>query len=149
MLYALLLAQAAATAAPACKIDAALPPALSHWKDAQGGTAIMLGTPVVLTTSSAGTPAPAKPGKVVNVMFDVATAGIYTVALGAGGWIDVVSAAGGPPLASTAHGHLKCSSVGKMVVFPLKPGRYRLQLTGIQANDVKVALLAGNQIPKP
>lgn len=148
MIYALLLAQAAATAAPACTIDAALPPALVHWAHAQAGTALTVGMPVVLATTVAGTPAPAKPGKVANVSFSIAKAGTYTVALGAGGWIDVVPAAGGTPLTSTGHGHLKCSSVRKAVAFSLTPGRYTLQLTGLRTDSVKVAVVAGDQTPK-
>ncbi|MET0271252.1 MAG: homogentisate 1,2-dioxygenase [Sphingomonas sp.] len=61
--------------------------------------------------------------------FTVPTAGRYRVALGSGGWIDVVS--GGMPVASAAHAHgPACTDVRKMVDFDLRPGRHLLQIAG-------------------
>lgn len=77
--------------------------------------------------------APAKPGAAGTsggvFAFEVARAGTYRVALGAGAWIDVVR--GGKALASKAHAHgPDCSPVRKMVDFALAPGRYLLQIAG-------------------
>lgn len=59
--------------------------------------------------------------------FTVAEAGTYRVALGSGAWIDVVK--DGKAVESIAHGHgPDCSSVHKMVDFPLQPGSYTLQV---------------------
>lgn len=75
---------------------------------------------------------PEKPGGTVSygglLAFDVSQAGTYRVALGAGPWIDVLK--DGQPVTSTAHGHgPACSSVRKMVDFPLTPGRYVIQIS--------------------
>lgn len=76
---------------------------------------------------------PEKPGGSVSYgglfAFDVAEAGTYRVALGAGAWIDVLD--GRKAVVSTSHGHgPDCSGIRKMVDFPLKPGRYVLQIAG-------------------
>ena len=75
---------------------------------------------------------PEKPGGTVSygglLALDVVQAGTYRVALGAGPWIDVLK--DGQPVTSTAHGHgPACSSVRKMVDFPLTPGRYVIQVS--------------------
>lgn len=77
--------------------------------------------------------APEKPGGSDSYgglfAFTVDQPGTYRVAIGAGGWIDIVE--GDRVIASSAHGHgPKCSGVRKMVDFPLKPGRYTLQIAG-------------------
>lgn len=71
----------------------------------------------------------AKPDASAGVFaFDVAAAGRYRVALGAGAWVEVIAA--GKPVASAAHGHgPACSPVRKMVDYDLQPGRYLVQLT--------------------
>jgi hypothetical protein len=75
---------------------------------------------------------PEKPGGTVSygglLALDIDQAGTYRVALGAGPWIDVLR--DGQPVASTAHGHgPACSTVRKMVDFPLTPGRYVIQVS--------------------
>lgn len=74
---------------------------------------------------------PEKPGGSVSYgglfTFTVERAGTYRVALGSGAWIDVLK--GRKAVTSTAHGHgPDCSGIRKMVDFPLKPGRYTLQV---------------------
>ncbi|WP_336961775.1 homogentisate 1,2-dioxygenase [Sphingobium aquiterrae] len=76
---------------------------------------------------------PEKPGGSVShgglFAFTVAQAGTYRVALGSGAWIDLLK--GRTVIASRAHGHgPACSGIRKMVDFPLKPGRYILQIAG-------------------
>jgi len=57
----------------------------------------------------------------------VQEAGTYRIALGSGAWIELVS--GGKAIASIAHGRgPDCTGIRKMVDFPLKPGRYILQI---------------------
>lgn len=128
--------------------DAALPPALAAWTAK---------TDVVSATAAAGLPAatirvgqavritlhpapqvsyplapakPAGPGLSGGLLrFQVDRAGTYRVALGAGAWIDVVR--DGKAVDSAAHGHgPACSTIRKMVDFPLQPGAYVLQLSG-------------------
>jgi hypothetical protein len=85
---------------------------------------------------------PEKPGGAVSHggMFElkIDKAGTYVVALGSGAWIDVLK--DGKPLVSTAHSHgPDCSTLRKMVDFPLEPGRYVLQ---VSANaDAKLPIL--------
>ncbi|HZZ69846.1 MAG TPA: homogentisate 1,2-dioxygenase [Phenylobacterium sp.] len=141
-------AQEAPPSAVACAaMDKTLPPELAAWT-AQ--------TPQAAATSAAGlrkaslTPGkavtadlpqtpqvhfvtqPEKPGGTVSHggMFElnIDKAGTYVVALGSGAWIDVLK--DGKPLMSTAHGRgPTCSTLRKMVDFPLQPGRYVLQVS--------------------
>ena len=74
------------------------------------------------------------------IKFDVATPGLYRVALGQGAWIDLVK--DGKALVSTAHGHgPACSTIRKIVDFDLKPGRYTLQLSGAKAAAMPVMVV--------
>ncbi|THD58175.1 MAG: homogentisate 1,2-dioxygenase [Phenylobacterium sp.] len=64
--------------------------------------------------------------------------GTYVVGLGAGAWIDVLK--DGKALSSIGHDHgPACSTLRKMVEFPLQPGRYLLQVSG--APDAKLSIL--------
>jgi hypothetical protein len=72
--------------------------------------------------------------------FTVALSGTYRIALGAGGWIDVVRA--GKPVASIAHQHGQaCTGIVKMVDFDLAPGPYLLQLSSVSAGSVLVMIV--------
>lgn len=74
--------------------------------------------------------------------FTVDQPGTYRVALGSGGWVDVVQ--GDRVIPSSAHGHgPECSGVRKMVDFSLRPGRYTLQIvaSGQAALPLMVARL--------
>lgn len=87
---------------------------------------------------------PEKPGKVGTfggaAAFDVSTAGTYRIALGAAAWIDVVAV--GKTVASITHGHgPECSSIRKIVAFPLKPGRHILQFSGSQNKEIAVLVI--------
>ncbi len=85
---------------------------------------------------------PERPGGSVSHggMFElrIDKAGTYVIGLGSGAWIDVLK--DGKPLTSTAHSPgPACSTLRKMVDFPLQPGRYVLQ---ISANaDAKLPIL--------
>jgi len=74
---------------------------------------------------------PEKPGGSVSYggifAVDVARAGTYTIALSTGAWIDVVR--DGKSLQSSTHGRgPACTTLRKMVAFPLEPGRYLVQI---------------------
>lgn len=74
---------------------------------------------------------PEKPGGSVSYGglfgFEVKQEGTYRIALGSGAWIDVLK--GKKAITSSAHGHgPDCSGIRKMVDFPLKNGRYTLQI---------------------
>ena len=63
------------------------------------------------------------------VMFQVPRPGIYRVALGQKAWIDVIRGRAG--MASSAHAMgPRCTGIAKLVDFPLRPGRYVMQVTG-------------------
>ena len=143
LLAALLLLQAA----PQCgATDAALPTNLSGWTapvaEFGANKAVMLqaGELAKLTDVPAGT----KPGGAAVIGFKIERAGRYGVALDQRGWIDVVpGVSGGEALKSVLHGHgPQCSTIRKIVRFDLKPGVYRLYLTGLDKPAAKVMLVA-------
>lgn len=70
---------------------------------------------------------------------DVHEAGTYQVGLSQGAWLDMVQ--DGAAVASTGHGHdAQCSSLRKMVSFPLKPGRHVIQLSGNKEDTIQVVV---------
>jgi hypothetical protein len=76
---------------------------------------------------------PSHPGGSVSsgglLAFDVTEAGTYRVAIGSGAWLEVVR--DGTGIESTAHGRgPACTGIGKMVDFPLTPGRHLLEIAG-------------------
>jgi hypothetical protein len=126
-----------------CPIAPVIPPELVGWWTmtpvATGPTPapIRVGTGVratLLPGADVSYPvAPAKPGAAGTsggvFAFEVARAGRYRVALGAGAWVDVVQR--GRMIASVAHAHgPECSPVRKVVDYDLKPGRYLLEVAG-------------------
>ncbi|MBO9670461.1 MAG: homogentisate 1,2-dioxygenase [Sphingobium sp.] len=71
--------------------------------------------------------------------FSVDQPGTYRVALGSGGWVDVLE--GGKAVESSAHGHgLECSGIVKMVDFPLKAGEHVLQVEGSKEATVGILI---------
>jgi hypothetical protein len=142
--------------APACAVPTAPPPGLEGWTartplaaaaDAARLDAATLVPGKAIDAALPRTPdvryvtRPEKPGGSVShgglFAFDIAEAGTYRVALGAGAWIDVLD--GGKAVVSTNHGPgPECSGIRKMVDFPLKPGRYVLQLGGNGSPDLPV-----------
>lgn len=125
---------------PACAaIDSALPDDLAAWGDRAAliDKSLRVGraaTVALRPVSEVHFPIPPqKQGKVGSfggsAKFDIARAGTYRVSLSEGAWIDVIS--GGKLIASSSHGHgPDCTSIRKIVAFPLRPGRYTLQLSG-------------------
>jgi hypothetical protein len=66
--------------------------------------------------------------------------GTYRVALGQKAWIDVVRGRAG--VASSAHAMgPRCTGVAKLVDFPLRPGRYVMQLTGAPAPTLPATIV--------
>lgn len=135
---------------PACAVtsDADLPPALLAWKTrgplvagasladpALGRLAVGQGVDAQLRRNGEVTfpVLPGKPGGTVSygglLDLTIAQAGDYQISLGTGAWIELVS--GETLVDATAHAPgPACSSLKKTVVFPLKPGRYLLEITG-------------------
>ena len=142
MLLPLLLLQAAHAAPAACPPDSPL----AQFAAGKPTASLPLGQPVELATRAGSDPK--RPGKVASVPFAVIDAGVYTVALGEGGWIDVIPP-GGKALASVGHGRSACAGVRKLVAFNLTPGTYSFTATGLAGDTVKAALLAGDLTPKP
>lgn len=154
--------QQPATETPACAaMDAALPAGFADWNGkaalATVGKAedlakadIQLGTGYEATlgkTTSIFMPVqPEKPGGSVSsaglFQFTVETEGAYTVALSTPAWIDVLEDGKAVEPASFGHGP-ECTTIRKIVVFPLKPGLHVLQ---ISANaDPKLKLLVAKK----
>ena len=149
--------QQPAAPVPACAaMDAVLPAGFTDWNGraalatatgeadlakagimlGKGYEASMLNTPKVAFSVQ-----PEKPGGSVAFAglftFTVETEGAYTVALSTPAWIDVLE--DGKSLAPTSFGHgPECTSIRKMVVFPLKPGAHVLQVSGNGAPSMKL-----------
>lgn len=151
------MAQQAAHTAPVCAaMDTALPPGLADWNGkaplatATGDTdiakaAIRLGkgyeASLLNTPKVAFSVQPEKPGGSVAhaglFAFTVETAGAYTVALSTPAWIDVLE--NGKAVEPTSFGHgPECTTIRKMVVFPLQPGKHVLQVSGNAAPAMKL-----------
>lgn len=150
--------QQPATPAPACAaMDTALPAGLTDWN---GKTALVtvtkaedlskadikLGTgyeaTLARTTSIFMPVQPEKPGGSMShaglFSFTIPEAGNYSVALGSAAWIDVLEDGKAVEPASFGHGP-ECTTIRKIVVFPLKAGRHVLQ---VSANaDPKLKLM--------
>lgn len=144
MLFAILSLLQATVVAPQCPAtDVALTANLSGWT--APSTAFGINKAVIVKAGDvAGVPAGAKPGGAVVIRFSVPNAERYGIALDQRGWIDIVpGASGGAALKSTVHGHgPDCSMIRKIVRFDLKPGTYRLYLTGLEKPVAKVMLVA-------
>jgi len=137
----------------------ALPPELSAW-------AARTKTPAALTPAGLGTAriaigkaidAQLSPGAKVHFgdgpkraaevgdnaglfAFSVDQPGTYRVALGSGGWVDVLE--NGKAVESPAHGHgPDCSGIVKMVDFPLKAGEHILQIEGSKEATVGILIV--------
>lgn len=129
-------------------LDEALPDALAGWSDeAAEGPALVLGEPadIALTVDTKFAVAPERPpdpdSHGGNAVIDIDQAGTYLVALGTRGWIDMIDAGGGR-IASTAHGRgPACSSIAKMVSFPLVAGRYVIQLSNVPAASTRLMVV--------
>jgi hypothetical protein len=84
---------------------------------------------------------PEKPGGSVShsgvFAFNIEIAGDYAVALGSAAWIDVVE--DGKALEPKSFGHgPQCTTIRKLMVYTLKPGRHLLQIAGNGEATTKV-----------
>ncbi len=125
---------------PGCAAtDAALPRDLQAWSERASPAAavLMVGqamrVPLVPLDDVRFVVPPETPGAPgtfgQTIAVDIDRADTYRISLSDGVWIDVVR--NGEAVASTAHGHgPECSSIHKIVAFPLIPGRYILQFSG-------------------
>lgn len=144
ILSALLMLQAA----PACTaIDTPPPAGFAHWGDAPAKLLAADAAPFIVPTLDPAASAPVtgapppRPGRVASIMFQVAKAGRYRLAIDQKAWIDVRPISSNAPLVSVDHGHgPACSSITKFVAFDLAPGSYYLDLSGAPADKVKVIL---------
>lgn len=133
----------------ACPAASPLPPELSGWaqRGAEMSGKLVIGEAVDVVLKperdarlSVAPERAAKEDSHAGLLtFDAAEAGTYRVALGAGGWIDVLE--DGKPVASTAHGHGPvCSGIRKIVDFPLKAGPHALQISGSAESRITLML---------
>lgn len=129
-LAAQLLAQTAP--APCVAMDANLPASYAGW--AAIGQLFTPGKAVGLKVD----------GGTASMAFHISTAGVYGIALGEKGWIDVIPASGGEALKSVSHREGdSCWSIRKIVRFQLAPGDYQLSLSKLAPGTAKVMLIAG------
>lgn len=143
---------------PQCaNVRVAFPPELSRWSMRSPLTAgnaprnapvLVVGRAADLRLASMGEVQPRiTPGRVPApgsyaglVMFQIARPGTYRVALGQKAWVDVVRGRAG--MASSAHAMgPRCTGIAKLVDFPLRPGRYVLQLTGAAAQTLPATIV--------
>lgn len=129
-------------------MDVNLPAALTLWTTPGHGAPDDLIRPAVFKAMPKeqirGLPASAKDGGATGVDFVIDKPGIYGIAIDQGAWIDVVPD-DGAPLMSVKHGHgPECSTIRKIVRFDLKPGTYRLYVSGLASVNVKVMLTIGD-----
>lgn len=136
------------SATPKCAaIDADLPRDLVAWRDRHSSAKrpLTIGLAATLELRPiAGVRYAAVPEKSgaagtfgTAITLEIASRGTYRVALSDAAWIDVVEA--GKRVASTEHGHgPACSSIRKVVAFPLSPGRHTLHLSGSTKDRIGV-----------
>jgi hypothetical protein len=137
----------------------ALPPELTVWKTRSKATAAVTpaGLAAARLTPGKAVDAQLSPGAEVHFgdgpsrakevgdnaglfAFSVDRPGTYRVALGSGGWVDVLE--NGKAVASSAHGHgPDCSGIVKMVDFPLKAGEHILQIEGSKEATVGLSVV--------
>jgi hypothetical protein len=147
---------AASSPAPICTTAATPPPELAGWthRTPQAAGAVVDSAPLLAPGAAADLTlmpvggvhfvvplgrmsAPADKGGLLT--FRAPAAGTYRVALGAGGWIDMVR--GTTSIPSSAHGHgPDCTGIRKMVDFPLEAGLYTVQVSA-SAMDVMPVLI--------
>lgn len=131
--------------------DASLPQALSGWTAPvqAAGDHLTPGTAATLTLTQGdgsgwATPperAPAAGTFAGAGEIDIPAAGTWRVALDIGAWIDVVK--DGKRIASTAHGHgPACSTIRKMVDFPLTAGKHMVQISNAKDAAAKLMVVA-------
>jgi hypothetical protein len=139
--------------------DSNLPPAFAAWAKpptpAQAGATSSATRPVLEPEQplalrlwpAAAVQLPHPPGQVRKA--DDAHSGLVSVAVPADGswriaasgpvWIDVIGPAG--PVASTGHGRMApCTSIRKVVTFPLPAGNWLVQLSGNPGPDLRLML---------
>lgn len=146
-----------AAPAPACAaMDTSLPAGFTDWNGKAGlatatsaehlsQAALTLGKGYevsLLNTPKVTFPVqPEKPGGTVAhaglFEFTVGTEGAYAVALSTPAWIDVLEDGKYLEPASFGHGP-ECTSIRKMVVFQMKPGKHVLQVSGNAAPALKL-----------
>lgn len=137
--------------------DASLPAGFEDWNGgaalatasaADGAASLQLGKGYEAGLRKRDTVAflvePEKPGGSVSYSgvfaFDAPEAGNYSVALSTAAWIDVVE--DGKALEPLSFGRgPACTTIRKMVVYPLKPGRHVLQIAGNGAETAKVLVV--------
>lgn len=135
---------------PSCaNVRVAFPPALSGWSQqtpvaagitAGGGANIAPGQAVLVSLHPAKLLrlAPNPQAMTANggtLTLNVAASGSYRLAIGGNAWVDLVR--DGKALAPTAQARgPRCTGIGKTVDFALAPGRYTIQLTGSEAQDI-------------
>lgn len=156
-----LLAQTAPHAEPVCTevSDRNLPGDFAAWAGAdvaaeaaagKEAPAIPLGRPVRLTLHPAAevafVAAPEQKRAPENahaglVKLQIPTAGTWRVAAAGPAWIDVIGPDG--VVASTGHGRMApCTSLRKVVEFPLSAGDYLLQLSGNPGPALRLMVVA-------
>ena len=137
--------------APVCQAtDATLPTELAAWRNPaplsgplHTGMAVNLALRPIAELQPAVAPHQARDGGATTgarLDLDVAAAGTYRVAIDHGAWIDMVK--DGQPLRPVANARgPACSSIHRILDFPLSPGRYVIQLSGTAAPSARLLVV--------
>lgn len=115
-----------------------------HYDSLEPGTAVTL--MAVDPARVSDLPANDRKGSAALVMFSIRAAGAYEIAADQPGWIDLLPGFVGATtaVAPVSHRHGEaCSPLRKILRFDLKPGVYRLYLSGLATREVRVMLVAG------
>ncbi len=135
---------------PSCAtIDVDLPEALAAWRTPaaaesplQPGQAVSLPLRPIAEVATVTAPRIVEGGPTTGALvpLEISTAGTYGVALDLPAWIEIVR--DDRVIPSIAHGHgPACSSIRKIVDFPLVPGRYMIQLSGTRATAARILVI--------
>ncbi len=129
----------------ACPSQNVLAPPLKGWAFPSSGSTLAFGQPARLTLSVGkrfpltARKAPGLAGHGGTASSSVAQHGIYEMAVSVSAWVDIIGRGGAIQSNSHRHGP-ECTSIRKIVAFPLEPGGYILLLSGSVNAEVTVAI---------
>lgn len=133
----MLTAMALAWAAQGCRtLDTDLPRPLAGWT--RLGSTLDTGHAVIVP----------RRGERAVTSVRIRRAGTFGIAIEGNGWVDVTPQGAARPLRMAAERHgPRCSTLGKIVAYRLRPGTYRVSVGRLRADRVRMMLVAGPSSP--
>ncbi|RYD50793.1 MAG: hypothetical protein EOP60_11155 [Sphingomonadales bacterium] len=119
-------------ATPQCARQVNLPAGLAAWSRSREG----------LGTRHATVLKP-RDGR-IETRVTIRKAGIFGIAIGREGWIDVAPAGGKALRMVSENRGPRCSGIRKIVRYRLRPGEYRVTVTRMKGEPVRVMLVHGS-----